>query len=131
MATILIIDDDCQIRGMLRDALESEGHTIFDSVNGTEGLEKYRACPTDLIICDLMLPEKSGLTMIRELVEEFPTLKFIIMSGLTGFGLATSLEFTKKFGAQWTLPKPFELAEMLTAVRGALGQTEFSPVSCI
>ena len=130
MATILIIDDDSQIRVMLRDALESQGHTIFDSANGTEGLEKYRAYPTDLIICDLMLPEKSGLTMIRELVEDFPTLNFIIMSGLTGFGEATSLEFTKKFGAQRMLPKPFEISEMMMTVREALGQTECIPVSC-
>jgi two-component system, chemotaxis family, chemotaxis protein CheY len=115
---------------MLRDALESEGHTIFDSVNGIEGLERYRAHPTDLIICDLMLPEKSGLTMIRELVRDFPTLKFITMSGFTGFGGGTSLEFTKKMGAQWTLPKPFELAEMRAAVRGALGQAEPNAIAC-
>jgi len=130
VATILIIDDDPQIRGMLREALESAGHTILESVNGAKGIELYRSQPADLIICDLVLPEKSGITMIRELVQEFPTLKFITMSGFTGSLGFTSLEFTKKMGAHWTLPKPFELAEMLTAVRDALTQTDPNPVSC-
>lgn len=115
---------------MLREALESAGHTILESVNGAKGIELYRSQPADLIICDLVLPEKSGITMIRELVQEFPTLKFITMSGFTGSLGFTSLEFTKKMGAHWTLPKPFELAEMLTAVRDALTQTDPNPVSC-
>jgi len=130
MAVILIIDDDPQIRGMLREALESADHTVLESVNGAEGVELYRSRPTDLIICDLVMPEKSGITMIRELIQDFPGLKFITMSGFTGSFGFTSLEFTKKLGAQWTLPKPFELADMLLAVRNALTQTDPIPVSC-
>jgi len=130
MSSILIIDDDPQIRGMLREALESEGHTVRESVNGVDGIESYRSTPVDLIICDLVMPEKSGITMIRELVHDFPNLKFITMSGFTGSLGFTSLQFTQKMGAQWTLPKPFELAEMLTAVRSALGQSELQTSRC-
>lgn len=130
MNTILIIDDDAQIRAMLREALESMGYTVIESVNGAEGVEMFRAQPADLVICDLVLPEKSGITMIRELVKDFPALKFITMSGFTGSLGFSSLEFTKKMGAQWTLPKPFELAEMVGAVRNALGQTHSTPISC-
>ena len=130
MAVILIIDDDPQIRGMLREALESANHTVLESVNGAEGVELYRSRPTDLIICDLVMPGKSGITMIRELIQDFPSLKFITMSGFTGSFGFTSLEFTKKLGAQWTLPKPFELADMLLAVRNVLIQTDPIPVSC-
>lgn len=130
MATILIIDDDPQIRGMLREALEFEGHTVLESVNGAEGVESYRSRPVDLLICDLVMPEKSGITMIRELIKDFPNLRFITMSGFTGSLGFTSLQFTKKIGAKWTLPKPFELAEMLAAVRGVLSQTEPNTISC-
>ncbi len=130
MGTILIIDDDLQLRGMLREVLELEGHTVLESVNGVEGIKSYRANPVDLIICDLVMPEKSGITMLRELVHDFPHLKFITMSGFTGSLGVTSLRFTEKIGAQWTLPKPFALAEMLTAVRSALGQTEPNTISC-
>lgn len=115
---------------MLREALESAGHTVLESVNGAEGVELYRSQPTDLVICDLVLPEKSGITMIRELVQDFPTLKFITMSGFTGSLGFSSLEFTKKMGAQWTLPKPFELADMLRAVQEVLNQTEPSSMAC-
>jgi CheY-like chemotaxis protein len=130
MATILIIDDDPQIRGMLREALEMTGHVVVESVNGAEGVERYRSQPADLIICDLVMPEKSGITMIRELVQDFPELKFITMSGFTKSLGFTSLEFTKKLGAQWALPKPFELADMVEAVQKALNQKDPTPVSC-
>ncbi len=130
MATILIIDDDRQIRGFLREALEMVGHTVLESANGAEGVELFRSRPADLIICDLVMPEKSGITMIRELVQDFPTLKFITMSGFTGSLGFTSLEFTKKLGARWTLPKPFELGDMLLAVRKVLTQPDPIPVSC-
>ena len=53
---------------MLREVLELEGHTVLESVNGVEGIKSYRANPVDLIICDLVMPEKSGITMLRELV---------------------------------------------------------------
>lgn len=115
---------------MLREALESEGHTVLESVNGVDGVESYRSSPVDLLICDLVMPEKSGITMIRELVKDFPNLRFITMSGFTGSLGFTSLQFTKKMGAKLTLPKPFELTEMLAAVRGVLSQTESIPISC-
>lgn len=130
VATILIIDDDQHIRRMLREALESEGYTVLESANGAEGVESYRSRPVDLLICDLVMPEKSGITMIRELMQDFPNLRFITMSGFTGTLGFTSLEFTKKMGAQWTLPKPFELAEMLAAVQGVLSQAETHTISC-
>jgi len=130
MATILIIDDDPQIRRMLREALECTGHVVVESVNGAEGLELYRSQPADLIICDLVMPEKSGITMIRELIHDFPQLKFITMSGFTKSLGCTSLEFTKRLGAQWMIPKPFEIADMLEAVEKVLAQTDPVPVSC-
>lgn len=115
---------------MLREALEAEGYTVLDSVNGLEGAESFRSRPVDLVICDLMMPEKSGITMIRELVHDFPNLRFITMSGFTSPLGFSSLQFTKKMGAQWTLPKPFELGEMLAAVRGVLSQPEPQTLSC-
>ena len=130
MATILIIDDDRQIRAMLREALESVGHQVLESVNGAEGCALYRSHPADLVICDLVLPEKSGITMIRELVQDYPALKFITMSGFTGSLGFSSLEFTQKLGARWTLPKPFELGEMLRAVGEVLNSNESTSMVC-
>ncbi len=78
------------------------------------------ARPTDLVICDLVMPEKGGITAIRELTNDFPALKVITMSGFTREVGPTTLEFTKQLGAVCALAKPFELSEMLEAVQNAL-----------
>lgn len=127
MATILIVDDDQQIRRMLREVLESAGHHVVEAVNGVEGRTFYQSHVIDLVICDLVLPEKSGITLIRELAQEVPVPKLITMSGFTGSLGFTSLDFTKKLGALWTFPKPFELAEMLHRVEDALQANQPRP----
>ena len=120
MATILIIEDDSQIRSMLREALETAGHCIFESQNGTEGVAVYRAQSIDLVICDLVMPEKGGISTIQELFHDYPSLKVITMSGFSKQLGRTTLEFTKQLGALCALRKPFELSEMLGAVHNAL-----------
>ena len=120
MATILLIEDDEQVRRMLREALEMAGHVIVESRNGCEGVDLYRTRPADLVICDLVMPEKGGISAIRELTSDFPTLKVIAMSGFTRELGPTTLKFTKQLGAVGTLAKPFEISEMLEAVQNAL-----------
>ena len=120
MATILLIEDDEPVRCMLRETLESAGHMVVESKNGCEGVDLYRAHPTDLVICDLVMPEKGGITVIRELTDDFPALKIITMSGFTREVGPTTFEFTKQLGAVCALTKPFELSEMLEAVQNAI-----------
>ena len=117
MARILIIDDDVQILKMLRKTLEHEGHEVIDAANGNKGLRLYREDPTDLIITDIIMPEKEGIETIVELRREFPEVKIIAMSG-GGHGEAESyLHMAKGLGAQRTLTKPFGMEELLEAIR--------------
>jgi len=81
MARILIIDDESQIRSMLRLMLERVGYEVDEAPDGLEGIRQYREDPADLIITDLIMPNKDGIGMIIDLKKEFPKVKIIAMSG--------------------------------------------------
>jgi len=81
MERILIIDDESQIRSMLRLMLERAGYEVVEASDGIDGIRIYRQNPTDLIITDLIMPNKDGIGMIIDLKKEFPEVKIIAMSG--------------------------------------------------
>jgi DNA-binding response OmpR family regulator len=120
VARILIIDDDDQLRHMLCQALEQAGYEAVEARDGQEGLEQYRAAPTDLIITDILMPGKEGLETIMELRREVPEVKIIAISGGGQTGNMTFLEVARYLGAQRAFQKPFELRELLSAVREVL-----------
>jgi len=120
MASILIIDDDPQILDMLGQILEREGHEVVDASNGKEGLKLYRENPTDLVITDLIMPEKEGIETIMELRRHFPDVKIIAISGGGQIDAKQYLSMAQKLGVQKTFAKPVVRAELLKAVRELL-----------
>jgi DNA-binding NtrC family response regulator len=120
MARILVIDDDEQIRSVLRRALEGEGHEVLEAGDGTEALRLHRATPADLVITDILMPKKDGLEVLLALRRGSPRLKVIAMSGGGRHGQMTSLEAARPLGAFASLSKPFKLDAMIEAVRRAL-----------
>ena len=117
MPLILIIDDDDQLRGMLREMLERAGYEVADAPNGKEGIRLYRENPADLVVTDLIMPEKEGIETIIELRREFPDVKIIAMSGGGTIEAEKYLRMAKGLGAVRTLTKPIERKELLEAVR--------------
>jgi len=117
---ILIIDDDPQILDMLGQILEREGHQVVTALNGKEGLKLYRENPTDLIITDLIMPEKEGIETIMELRRDFPDVKIIAISGGGHNDADQYLAMAQKLGVQRTFAKPVARAELLKAVRELL-----------
>jgi len=81
MSRILVTDDEDQIRAMLRHALESSGHEVLEANNGEEGVRIYQKQPADLVITDILMPEKEGLESIRELRRLNPAVRIIAISG--------------------------------------------------
>ena len=106
MANILIIDDDNQFREMLRQMIERDGYEVIEASDGKEGIALYRKNPTDLIITDLIMPEKDGIETIQELKKDFPEIKIIAISGGGRLGPNDYLQLAKMLGAQRTLTKP-------------------------
>ena len=122
MATILLVEDDDGVRDILHKTLVAAGHDVEDAVNGAVAVAAYRRQPRDLVITDLVMPEKDGLETIMELRRLNPAVKIVAMSGggrSLGLG-QLYLESARSFGAARILAKPFTSAALLTAVADAL-----------
>lgn len=117
MASILLVEDDEQLRPMLKLVLERVGHEVQEAGNGIEALEIYRRHPTDLVVTDLVMPDKEGLEIIMELRRTYPDVKIIAMSGGGRTGVQNYLELAKKLGADHILTKPFSNQEILDGIQ--------------
>jgi CheY-like chemotaxis protein len=124
VARILVIDDEAAIRGMLRDMLEGEGHLIVEAPDGVVAMKQWREHqdqPFDLIITDILMPEKDGLEVIREIRRLSPQTKVIAISGGSPQVHVRFLDIANYLGAYRTIEKPFALNTLLDAVNDALG----------
>jgi YesN/AraC family two-component response regulator len=122
MPSILIIDDDAQILKMLRQILERESYDVTEAFNGKQGLRLYRKNPTDLVITDIIMPEKEGIEIIIELKRDYPDVKIIAISGGGRINPEDYLDIAKRLGAHRIFTKPVERKELLNAVRELLVQ---------
>ena len=120
MALILIIDDDGQIREMLKKTLEREGYDVITAVDGIEGIRTYLENSVDLIITDIVMPRKEGLEIIQYFQSHYPEAKIIAISGGGRLEPENYLCLAERFGAWRTLSKPIERAELLKIVQEAL-----------
>jgi CheY-like chemotaxis protein len=120
MARILVIDDDIQILEMLRQTLGCKGYEVIDAPDGKEGLRLYREAPTDLIITDIIMPEKEGIETIIELKRDFPDVKIIAISGGGQIAPEACLHLAEKLGVQRTFTKPVPRQDMIKAVKELL-----------
>jgi len=121
MPHILVIDDEDEVRAVLRRALERAGYEVSEAVDGKEGLRQFRQKPADLIIVDIFMPEKEGLETILEIHEVGKRVKTIAMSGGGMTGSLEYLDYAKKFGVDRTFTKPLDLKEMVETVTTLLG----------
>jgi CheY-like chemotaxis protein len=120
MATILLVDDDEQFRSMLSAVLRRAGYEVEEACNGNEATMMYLGHQTDLVITDLIMPDKEGLETIREIRHNNPAARIIAMSGGGRKGSVDYLRVATAFGAQMVLDKPFSHREILEAIREVL-----------
>ena len=116
MSRILIIDDEPQIANMLRSLFDSNGFEVDVAHDGNAGLRAFRTTPADVVITDILMPEKEGLETIAELREDYPDVKIIAMSGGTMAGVEGYLKLAEMRGAGRVFKKPFKLTDILQAV---------------
>ena len=122
MARILIIDDDFQIRCLFRQVLEGKGHQVLDASDGRSGIDMQRREPADLVITDIVMPDKEGLETIRDLRRDWPEVKIIAISGGGKIVPGEYLHVADKFGAHRGFEKPIHLDEMMDAVNELLAE---------
>jgi DNA-binding NtrC family response regulator len=117
MGTVLVIEDDTDVRTLLRRRLERAGHEVVEAPDGRTGVRKYRESPTDVIITDIIMPEQEGLETIMALRKDFPNVKIVAISG-GGVAMpgSTCLHLAAKLGAEATFTKPLDFDALLSTV---------------
>ena len=120
MSRILIIEDDAAVLALLLEILSRAGYEVLGAAGGQEGIKLYREAPADLVITDLVMPEKEGIETIMELRRDFPQAKIIAISGKFN---ESYLRAAKFLGAERTIDKPFTRADLLKAVEEVLEQS--------
>lgn len=113
---ILIIDDDECMRYSLRRILEAEQYSVLEACDGDEGIKTFRAHDVDLIVTDILMPEKEGLEVISELRNDPEKPPIIAISGGGERGNLDFLEVAKVMGAAAVLPKPLNIKRFLQVV---------------
>ena len=120
MPLILVIDDEAGVREFVRIALEKAGFEVKEAAGGEEGINFIRKNPVDLVITDIVMPDKGGIEILIDLRRDFPNLKAIVMSGKVNTESDSFQQLVKHFGAAYILQKPFEIKELLKAVQDVL-----------
>ncbi len=114
---ILIIDDDEQIRELLRKVMVWSGYEVVEAENGKVGLQLQKENPAKVVITDLIMPEKEGLETISILRRDYDDLKIIAISGGGQMGPEAYLPAARELGADRIFSKPFDLQEIVAAVK--------------
>jgi DNA-binding response OmpR family regulator len=120
LARILIIDDNPDVLTAVHRVLTAVGHVVADAPRSSEGIRLHHENPFDLILTDIVMPEKEGISTIIDLRKEYPRLRIIAMSGGGDFEPYGYLDIARRVGADRTLPKPFSRSELLEAVNAVL-----------
>jgi DNA-binding NtrC family response regulator len=121
--SVMVVDDEKNIRAGLGKAIELDGHNVFLAADGQEALEMLEEEEVDLIIADLKMPRLSGEELLRRVVESYPTLPVII---LTGHGTIETAVQAMRDGAYDFLTKPVNLDRLSLLVKRALSTRELA-----
>lgn len=120
MAQILIVDDEANVRLGLVQALKEQRHKVLDAPDGNKALSALAKQPIDLVIIDIIMPNREGLETIQEIRTNWPDIKIIAISGGGRMRNTEFLKVAEKLGADSVLKKPFSMAELRSAVGDVL-----------
>lgn len=116
-ARLLVVEDDPEMRDLLRKVLEKEGYQISVAANGHEAIGSISRAPFDLVVTDMLMPDDGGLELLQIIREAQPTLPVII---ITAFGDWGSYSRALELGAAAFISKPLKMAELIGAIHTAL-----------
>lgn len=118
-ANLLVVEDDAELLQVMARSLEAAGHQVIRAPSGEQGLRQFRAEPPDLVVCDIVLPDRDGIELIPEMRRLLPGVKILAISGRQHIGALDVLNLAQELGADGALAKPFGM-DALVAVVGAL-----------
>ncbi len=120
MSAILLVEDDKELREMLKIALLRKDYTVLEADNGKEAIIHFKPGVTDLVVTDLVMPEEDGLKVIMKIKELKPGIKIIAISGGGKAGPASYLNLARALGADAVSSKPFSINEMIRKIEELL-----------
>ncbi len=129
MKRILIIDDDFLVRDMLERLMRKARYDVETAEDSGRAMRLHRRRPVDLVITDIIMPEKEGLETIAEFRKSAPAVKIIAISGGGRIGPSSYLRMAKMLGADRTFAKPVDTAQLLATVEELLAPPPLISIS--
>jgi len=124
-ARVLVVDDEAELLGVLRDALERAGHRVTAATSGAEGIERFREQPYDVVLTDLGMADVSGWGVAQVVRKEgSPS---VVLGLVTGWGASISEEMVQSHGVNFVVSKPFDLEELVSRVNRAMVARNATP----
>jgi DNA-binding response OmpR family regulator len=126
MARILIVDDDPLFLAIMSRALEDARHDVVTATQAQKAIELFGKIGFDAVVCDLVLPDQSGLQVIREARHQAPDLAIIAISGGKSQGRSVHVDVLKMaqlVGANAVVKKPFEVFDFVSTVEATIAST--------
>ncbi|MBF0550185.1 MAG: response regulator [Deltaproteobacteria bacterium] len=121
MAKILVVDDDLDFREMLCFSLRKDGFEVSEASDGNKAIKLVGCEPVDLVITDLIMPNKEGIELIMELRRTMPGIKIIAMSGGGRVSPKSYLAVANALGADRTIAKPVFRDDLIKVIGELLG----------
>ncbi len=116
MATILLVEDDDLVRDMLAQVLERASHHVMNATNGEEAAALLKDSEPDIMVTDIIMPKKSGITLISEVKNKHPNMEIIAISGGGRLDPTGYLDLSESIGASVSFEKPVDKAALLMAI---------------
>ncbi|TAK74499.1 MAG: response regulator [Gammaproteobacteria bacterium] len=116
MAKILLVEDDDLVRDMLTQVLQRASHTVMCATDGEEATEFLKKERPDIMVTDIIMPKKSGITLISEVKNRHPTMEIIAISGGGRLDPTGYLDLSESIGASVSFEKPIDNTALLMAI---------------
>jgi len=126
MPGVLLVEDDKELREMLKMSLLRRSFTVLEAENGKDAITHFKPFLTDLVVTDLIMPEEDGLKVIIKLRELKPTIKIIAISGGGKVGPGSYLNLAKALGADAIYSKPFSINDLILKIEQLLDNEQLS-----
>jgi DNA-binding response OmpR family regulator len=126
MPGVLIVEDDKELREMLKMSLLRRNFTVLEAENGKEAITHFKPSLTDLVVTDLIMPEEDGLKVVIKLRELKPSVKIIAISGGGKVGPGSYLNLAKALGADAIYSKPFSINDLTAKIEQLLDNEQHS-----
>ena len=120
LRTILVIEDQSELRGLVTGTLEQAGYRVVMAMTGRDANKAFAEARIDLVLTDLLMPDRDGIEVIRDLRESRPDVPIVAMSGGGRMPAAFYLKLARSLGAKAILEKPFSNQQLLLTIALAL-----------